>query len=63
MDIEPNHPILQDAFSVLTLNLRFGLADDGSNGWQHRKNLFPSLLEKYQTDLIKRTGKQHERRG
>jgi endonuclease/exonuclease/phosphatase family metal-dependent hydrolase len=38
--------------SVLTLNLRFGLADDGPNGWQYRKKVFPSLFEKYRADFI-----------
>lgn len=39
-------------FSVLTHNLRFGLADDGPNSWQYRKRCFPSLLEKYHADFI-----------
>ena len=39
-------------FSVLTLNLRFGLADDGPNNWQHRKKSFPVLFDTYQTDFI-----------
>ena len=39
-------------FSVLTLNLRFGLADDGPNNWQFRKKCFPSLLKKYHADFI-----------
>jgi endonuclease/exonuclease/phosphatase family metal-dependent hydrolase len=38
--------------SVLTFNLRFGLADDGPNSWQYRKKCFPSLFEKYRTDFI-----------
>ena len=38
--------------SVLTLNLRFGLADDGPNSWQYRKKGFPYLFEKYRTDFI-----------
>lgn len=37
---------------VLTLNLRFGLADDGPNDWQHRKKGFPSLFEKYRSDFF-----------
>ncbi len=45
MDIYP-------MFSVLTLNLRFGLADDGSNSWRYRKQCYPSLLEKYRADFI-----------
>lgn len=39
-------------FSVLTLNLRFGLADDGPNDWRYRKKGFHSLFEKYQTDFL-----------
>ncbi len=39
-------------FSVLTLNLRFGLADDGANNWQYRKKGFEPFLEKYRTDFI-----------
>jgi len=38
--------------SVLTLNLRFGLADDGTNNWRYRKKCFPSLFEKYRVDFI-----------
>jgi endonuclease/exonuclease/phosphatase family metal-dependent hydrolase len=38
--------------SVLTLNLRFGLADDGPNSWQYRKKGFQPFLEKYPTDFI-----------
>ena len=39
-------------FSVLTLNLRFGLADDGANDWKYRKKGFGLFLEKYRTDFI-----------
>ncbi|MBW2490360.1 MAG: endonuclease/exonuclease/phosphatase family protein [Deltaproteobacteria bacterium] len=39
-------------FSVLTLNLRFGLADDGTNSWRYRKKGFQPFLEKYRTELI-----------
>jgi endonuclease/exonuclease/phosphatase family metal-dependent hydrolase len=38
--------------SVLTLNLRFGLANDGPNSWQYRKKVFPYLFEKYRPDFI-----------
>lgn len=37
---------------VLTLNLRFGLADDGPNDWRHRKKGFSSLFEKYRSDFF-----------
>lgn len=39
-------------FSVLNLNLRFGLADDGDNSWRFRKRCFPVLFEKYHADFI-----------
>lgn len=38
--------------SVLTFNLRFGLANDGPNNWSRRKKAFPSLLKTYQADFI-----------
>jgi endonuclease/exonuclease/phosphatase family metal-dependent hydrolase len=41
-----------DMFSVITLNMRFGLADDGLNSWQYRKECFPSFLEKYEVDFF-----------
>ncbi|MBU0987325.1 MAG: endonuclease/exonuclease/phosphatase family protein, partial [Proteobacteria bacterium] len=37
--------------SILTLNLRFGLADDGAHGWQYRKKNFPVLLRNYRADF------------
>lgn len=47
---ETNHRHI--AFSVMSLNLRFGLADDGPNSWRHRKRAYPTLLSKYNTDFI-----------
>ncbi|MFP4346644.1 MAG: endonuclease/exonuclease/phosphatase family protein [Desulfococcaceae bacterium] len=38
--------------SVFTLNLRFGLAEDGPNGWQYRKKVFPSLFREYEADFM-----------
>jgi len=38
--------------TVLTLNLRFGLADDGPNNWQNRKKGFPAFFDTYPTDFI-----------
>jgi len=38
--------------TIMTMNLRFGLAQDGENGWQHRKSLVAELLEKYRSDFI-----------
>ncbi len=39
-------------FSVMTFNLRFGLADDGPNCWENRKRVYPPLFEAYQPDFI-----------
>ena len=39
-------------FSVLTFNMRFGLADDGGNSWQSRKKAFSPLLNTYSGDFI-----------
>ena len=41
-----------DRFSVMTLNLRFGLADDGPNAWKYRKKLMPNLFRDYPVDFI-----------
>lgn len=38
--------------SVFTLNVRFGLADDGPNSWRYRKKAFPILLNKYLSDFM-----------
>ncbi len=38
--------------SVLTLNLRFGLANDGINNWEQRKEIFPFLLTRFREDFI-----------
>jgi endonuclease/exonuclease/phosphatase family metal-dependent hydrolase len=37
--------------TVFSLNLRFGLADDGPNGWHYRKPFFPLLLNQYPSDF------------
>jgi endonuclease/exonuclease/phosphatase family metal-dependent hydrolase len=42
----------QDLFTVMTFNLRFGLAQDGPNGWQFRKKLLPGLFKDYPADFI-----------
>lgn len=39
-------------FGIFTLNLRFGLADDGSNSWKFRQKTFPYLIKKFQTDFL-----------
>ncbi|MCP4718491.1 MAG: endonuclease/exonuclease/phosphatase family protein [Desulfobacteraceae bacterium] len=38
--------------TIMTMNLRFGLARDGENGWQHRKILVAKLLKKYPGDFF-----------
>jgi len=38
--------------SVLSLNLRFGLADDGPNGWEYRKESVVKLFREHSPDLI-----------
>ena len=43
---------VKSGFSVLTLNLRFGLADDGANSWEHRKKALPALFRQYRPDFI-----------
>jgi endonuclease/exonuclease/phosphatase family metal-dependent hydrolase len=40
------------AFSVLTLNLRFGLADDGSQDWVHRRPVVHEFLKKHACDIM-----------
>jgi len=39
-------------FSVMTMNLRFGLADDGDNSWPIRKKAYKLLFNTYQPDFI-----------
>ena len=43
---------MPETFSVMTFNLRFGLADDGENSWDNRKKAYPCLFEQYQPDFI-----------
>ncbi len=39
------------SLTVFSLNLRFGLADDGPNRWHYRKQLIPRLLNRYPADF------------
>jgi len=39
-------------FSVMSLNLRFGLADDGENRWEIRKQRLLPLFNRYRPDFI-----------
>jgi len=41
-----------EELSVLSLNLRFGLADDGPNGWEYRKECGVGLFRREQPDFI-----------
>ncbi|MEJ2154752.1 MAG: endonuclease/exonuclease/phosphatase family protein [Desulfobacteraceae bacterium] len=36
---------------LFCLNLRFGLADDGANGWAYRKQCYPDLLDGHPCDF------------
>ena len=40
-----------DKIRIFCLNLRFGLADDGPDGWVYRKSCFPDLLEAHRCDF------------
>lgn len=40
------------SFSVMTINLRFGLAEDGPNNWIYRKKSFRTLFKLHQPDFI-----------
>jgi endonuclease/exonuclease/phosphatase family metal-dependent hydrolase len=42
----------QNKISALTLNLRFGLANDGKNSWDYRKHGLMPLFQKYRNDFI-----------
>jgi endonuclease/exonuclease/phosphatase family metal-dependent hydrolase len=52
MNNHKNHDKDIEILSVLTLNLRFGLADDGPNSWQHRKKAFVSFFKSHCFDFI-----------
>ncbi len=42
---------MPSGLTIFSMNLRFGLADDGPNGWSHRKQFFPILLNRYPADF------------
>ncbi|MDY6903668.1 MAG: endonuclease/exonuclease/phosphatase family protein [Thermodesulfobacteriota bacterium] len=42
----------QTLFSVMTINVRFGLADSGAFRWENRKPAFESLFHDYRPDFI-----------
>lgn len=37
--------------SIFSLNLRFGLADDGANNWPHRRKGYPDMLARHGADF------------
>lgn len=37
--------------TVMTLNLRFGLAEDGANNWVHRRQAYPHLFKSFPCDF------------
>lgn len=41
-----------DHIRVMTMNLRFGLAKDGKNCWENRKDLVAEVLSRYPADFI-----------
>ena len=46
-----SHP-RENEFSVITMNLRFGLAEDGENSWQNREALFTEVLKRYPASFL-----------
>ena len=44
--------VKENNYSVMTMNLRFGLADDGDNSWQDRKHLCAELLKRYPSSFL-----------
>ncbi len=43
---------MPETISLLTLNIRFGLADDGDNAWRWRKDAFAPLFDRYRSDFM-----------
>jgi endonuclease/exonuclease/phosphatase family metal-dependent hydrolase len=41
-----------ESLRTLSLNLRFGLADDGPNGWEYRKKAVVKIFRKLDPDII-----------
>ncbi len=38
--------------TIMTMNLRFGLARDGENGWTHRRHMVDKIVKAYPGDFI-----------
>lgn len=43
---------MDNNFTVITFNLRFGLADDGPDSWEHRKQGLASFFRQHRSDFI-----------
>ncbi len=41
-----------NSFSVMSFNLRFGLAYDGDNSWEKRQHAFPDLFKTFSPDFL-----------
>lgn len=41
----------KDHLSIMTMNLRFGLAKDGDNGWEQRRDLVGQTLDRCRADF------------
>ncbi len=41
-----------DAIRIMTFNLRYGTADDGENGWEHRRGLVDAVVTGFAPDLL-----------
>ncbi len=52
MTAKPRHATEKNELSVFTMNLRFGLADDGPNGWEYRKDGYLELLNEFRSDFM-----------
>jgi endonuclease/exonuclease/phosphatase family metal-dependent hydrolase len=39
-------------YSVMTSNLRFGLAEDGENSWENRKSIFREIFKRYPATFL-----------
>ncbi len=46
-----NIPLQVQPFTVMRLNLRFGLADDGPNDWEFRRKAYAPLLKAHPSDF------------
>ncbi len=43
---------LEQNLNVMTFNIRYGTADDGSNSWQHRKNMVFEVIRNFNPDFV-----------